>query len=86
MFSSPVSIKLSSGTSRNVLPRRRSKPISILLTRSACGVSAVPDRIGQMIIQSGLHLADEFSEAEHHAEFIRLDAEEAGKAPQHDRR
>jgi hypothetical protein len=41
MFSSPVSIRLSSGTSRRVLPRRRSKPMSILLTRSACGVSAV---------------------------------------------
>jgi hypothetical protein len=44
------------------------------------------DRIGQMIIQPGRHLADELAEAEHHAEFIWLDAEEAGKAPQHDRR
>jgi hypothetical protein len=45
MFSSPVSIRLSSGTSRMVVPRRKSSPtrmpMSILLTRSACGVSAV---------------------------------------------
>jgi hypothetical protein len=45
MFSSPVSIRLSSGTSRIVVPRRRSSttrmPMSILLTRKAFGVSAV---------------------------------------------
>ena len=45
MFSSPVSIRLSSGTSRMVVPRRRSStsrmPMSILLTRSAFGVSTV---------------------------------------------
>src|SRR5262252_2763652 len=35
MFSSPVSIRASSGTSLSVLPRRRLKPTSILLTRSA---------------------------------------------------
>jgi hypothetical protein len=40
------------------------------------------DRIGQMIIEAGLHLAHEFAEAEHHAEFIGFDAEETGKAPQ----
>jgi hypothetical protein len=41
MFSSPVSIRLSCGMALIVLPRRRSKPMSILLTRSACGLSAV---------------------------------------------
>ena len=45
MFSSPVSIRLSSGTSRTVVPRRRSStmrmPTSILRTCSAFGVSTV---------------------------------------------
>ena len=44
------------------------------------------DRIGQMIVQAGLHLADELAEAQHHAEFVGLDAEEAGQAPQRDER
>ncbi len=49
MFSSPVSIRLSSGTSRVVVPPRRISsttrmPMSILLTRSAFGVST--DSIG----------------------------------------
>src|SRR6266571_5104764 len=39
-----------------------------------------------MIIKPGLHLADEFAEAEHHAELVRLDAEEAGETPQGDGR
>ena len=37
-----------------------------------------------MIVQSRLHLAGELAEAQHHAELIGLDAEEAGKAPEHD--
>ena len=45
MFSSPVSIRLSSGTSRMVVPRRRSStsrmPISMRLTRVTFGVSTV---------------------------------------------
>jgi hypothetical protein len=45
MFLSPVSIRLSSGTSRTGAPRRTfstgSVPTSILLTRNAGGVSAV---------------------------------------------
>ena len=43
------------------------------------------DRVGQVIIQPGRHLAHELAEAEHHAELIGLDAEESGKAPQHHR-
>ena len=44
IFSSPVSIRLSSGTSRTVVPPLRTSstarmPMSILLTRSALGVS-----------------------------------------------
>jgi hypothetical protein len=35
-----------------------------------------------MIIQPGLHLAHEFAEAEHHADLVRLDAEEPGEDPQ----
>ena len=38
-----------------------------------------------MIIQPGLHLAHEFAEAEHHADLVRLDAEEPGEGPQDDR-
>jgi hypothetical protein len=49
--------------------------------RRECGL----DRIGQMIIQPRLHLAHELAEAEHDTELIGLDAEEPGKAPQHDR-
>src|SRR6202012_2372154 len=40
------------------------------------------DRIRQMVIQAGLNLANELAETEHHAEFVGLDAEKAGKAPQ----
>ena len=39
-----------------------------------------------MVIEAGLHLAHELAEAQHYADFIRLDFEKAGKAPQrHDR-
>ncbi len=41
------------------------------------------DRIRQVIIEARLHLAHELAEPQHHAQFVRLDAEEAGKAPQH---
>ena len=45
MFSSPVSIKLSSATSRMEAPRRGSSPVrmpmSMRLTRVTCGVSTV---------------------------------------------
>ena len=37
-----------------------------------------------MIVQARLHLAHELAEAQHHAELIGLDAEEAGKSPQRD--
>ena len=51
MFSSPVSIRLSSGTSRTVVPRRRSStmrmPTSILRTCSALGVSTVSTGYGK---------------------------------------
>ncbi len=42
------------------------------------------DRIGQMIVQSRLHFAREFAEAQHHAELVGLDSKEAGKSPEHD--
>src|SRR5262249_45176217 len=44
------------------------------------------DRIGQMIIEPGLHLADEFAEAEYHADLVWLDAEKSREGPQDDRR
>ena len=43
------------------------------------------DRIRQMIVQARLDLADVLAEAQHDADLVRLDAEEAGHAPQHDR-
>jgi hypothetical protein len=39
------------------------------------------DRIRQVIVQSRLHLAHVFAEAQHHAELVGLDAKEARKAP-----
>ena len=39
-----------------------------------------------MVVQARLHLAHFLAEAQHHAEFIRLDPEEAGKTPKRDRR
>ncbi len=39
-----------------------------------------------MVIQSGLHLAHVLAEAQHHAELVRLDPEEAGETPQRDGR
>ena len=39
-----------------------------------------------MVIQARLHLAHFLAEAQHHAELVRLDLEEAGEAPQRDRR
>ena len=44
------------------------------------------DRIGQVVIQSRLHLAHVLAEAQHHAEFVRLNPEEAGKSPQRQHR
>ena len=55
--------------------------MSILLTRSAGGVSADLDRIGQMIVEPRLHLAHELAEAQHHADFIGLDAGRSRKSP-----
>jgi hypothetical protein len=43
------------------------------------------DRIRQVIVQSRLHLAHVFAEAQHHAELVGIDAEKAGKAPDRDR-
>ncbi len=88
MFSSPVSIRLSSGTSRTVVPRRMSSTgahadvdlVDAQRLRRERGL----DRIGQVIVEPRLHLAHELAEAQHHAELVGLDAEEAGKAPQHD--
>jgi hypothetical protein len=42
------------------------------------------DRIGQVIVKPGLHLAHELAEAEHHADLVRLDAEEPREGPQDD--
>ena len=43
------------------------------------------DRIGQMIVQAGLHGAHMLAEAQHDAEFFRLDAEKSGQAPDRQR-
>ncbi len=43
------------------------------------------DRIRQVIVQSRFHLAHGGAEAQHHAELVGLDAEEAGKQPDGDR-
>ena len=37
-----------------------------------------------MIIQTGPDFAHEFTEAQHHAELVGLDTEEAGETPQHE--
>jgi hypothetical protein len=42
------------------------------------------DRIRQVIVQPGLHLAHIFPEAQHHAEFVGVDTEEARGAPDGD--
>ena len=88
MFSSPVSIRLSSGTSRIVCrgavvdgAHADIDLVDAQRRRRERGL----DRIGQMIVQPRLHLADELAEAQHDAELVGLDAEEAGKAPQRDR-
>ena len=39
-----------------------------------------------MVIEAGLHLAHFLAEAQHHAELVRLDPEEAGGTPQRQRR
>ena len=62
MFSSPVSIRLSSGTSRMVRPRRADRRSAACrcrcwLTRSAFGSQHGLDRIRQVIVQAGLHIA-----------------------------
>src|SRR6185312_12035096 len=40
--------------------------------------------IRQVIVKARLNLADLLAEAQHDADLVRLDAEEAGDAPQHD--
>ena len=88
MFSSPVSIRLSSGTSRTVVPRRRSStmrmPTSILRTLQRLGRQHGLDRIREVVVQARLHLAHLLAEAHHHADLVGLDAEEPGQEPQHD--
>jgi hypothetical protein len=68
-------------------PRRivdQRMPMSMVLTRSAFGSEHGLDRIRQVIVQAGLH-AHMLAEAQHDAEFVGLDAEEAGQAPDHER-
>jgi hypothetical protein len=48
--------------------------------RRDCGL----DRIGQVVVEAGLHFTLELAEPQHHAELVGLDAEESGKAPQRD--
>ena len=43
------------------------------------------DRIGQMIVQAGLHGAHMLAEAQHDAEFFRLHAEKSGQSPDRQR-
>ncbi len=57
-----------------------------LVDAQRLGLERRLDRIGQMVVQAGLHLAHDLAEAQHDAEFVRLDAEETGEAPQRDRR
>ncbi len=82
MFSSPVSIRLSSGTSRCCCRRCGRMPMSSLVDAQRRRRERGLDRIGQMIIQPRLDLAHELAEPQHHAKLIGLDAEEAGKTPQ----
>src|SRR5207253_11003181 len=44
------------------------------------------DRIGQVVVEARLGIADVFPEAEHHAQLVRLDPEEAGEAPDRESR
>ena len=83
MFSSPVSIRLSSGhVAHRSLPRRDGSSIrrhadvdggDAQRLRQQHGL----DRIRQMIVQAGLHRAHMLAEAQHDAEFVGLHAEEA---------
>ncbi len=43
------------------------------------------DRIGHMEVEAGLGVTHVFAEAQHDAELVRIDPEEAGKSPDHDR-
>src|ERR1019366_3463201 len=43
------------------------------------------DRIGHMEVEAGLGVAHVFAEAQHDAEFVRMDPEEPGKPPDHHR-
>src|SRR4029079_8559087 len=43
------------------------------------------NRIGQMVVEARLDFTDLLAEAQHDADLVRLDAEEPGHAPQHDR-
>src|SRR5450755_3859229 len=74
MFSSPVSIRLSSGTSRVALPRRGSS------------ITRMPISIGQMIVEAGLRELGELAEAQYHPLLVRLHAIEARQHPEYDRR
>ena len=86
MFSSPVSIRLSSGTSRMVA----AAPCGIVDQGHADRDGGDPqrlrqqhglDRIGQMIVQAGLGVAHILAEAQHDAEFFGLHPIEAGQSP-----
>ncbi len=87
MFSSPVSIRLSSGTSRTVCrgaivddAHADVDLADLQRLRRQRGL----DRIWQMIVEARLDLADFLAEAEHDANLVGLDPEEAGHPPQHD--
>ena len=89
MFSSPVSIRLSSGTSRMVRLRRG----RIVDQRHADRDGGEAQRLrqlhrlhrpGQMIIEAGVGIANIFAEALDDALFFRLYAVETGQSPDRD--
>jgi hypothetical protein len=79
MFSSPVSIRLSSGTSRRIVDQRHAdrEGGDAQRLRQQHGL----DRIRQVIVQARLGVAHIFAEAQDNAEFFGLHAIETGHAP-----
>ena len=90
MFSSPVSIRLSSGTSRIVargvadVGRAAHADLDAVDARHLRQLDLL-DRIGPAEIQAGRKLADIFAESQHDAELVGVDPHgEAEKADQRD--
>ncbi len=89
MFSSPVSIRLSVGTSR---PVGALGAVALLAARAIADLGAVDagyrgqqdvlDRPGQVPVEAGLGTVAVSAEAHHHPEFVRLHPVEAGAKPE----